>query len=165
MANRIRRVIYVKPEHHAGIADLAIRRRTSESAVVEAAIAAFLAPEGTERFEAAVLALRLDRIERDLRRLERHAIITAETLALYMRSWLTVTPAVPPHAQAAAQAKGRARYRAFMAALKRRLKDGRSLVNDVRDEAECQESESREAEIQEPGSHETESADAPREKA
>ena len=165
MANRIRRVIYVKPEHRAGIADLATRRRTSESAVVEAAIAAFLAPEGTERFEAAVFALRLDRIERDLRRLERHAIITAETLALYMRSWLTVTPAVPPAAQAAAQAKGRARYRAFMTALKRRLKEGRSLVNDVRDEAESQEAESQEAESQQDGRQRAEAADEPREGA
>jgi len=130
--------VYVEPEQHQRIANLAARRKVSQSAVLEAAIAAFLAPEGTERFEAAAFALHLDRLERDLRRLHRYVIITAETVGLFVRFWLTVTPSLPPDAQSAAQAQGRARYRAFVEALGRRLDKGQTLLNDIREDLERQ---------------------------
>ena len=135
---RVRMTVYVEPEQHQRIANLAARRKLSQSAVVEAAIMAFLAPEGTERFEAASFALHLELMERSLRRVERYLIITAETLALFVRFWLTVTPSLPPDAQSAAQAKGRARYKEFVEALGRRLDKGQTLVNDIREDLERQ---------------------------
>ena len=138
---RVRMTLYVDAKQQARIANLAARRKLSQSAVLEAAVEAFLAPEGTERFEAAAFALHLQRLERDLHRLERYANVTAETVALFVRFWLTVTPSLPPDAQAAARAKGQARYRAFVEALVRRLERGQSLLDDIREDLERQDLE------------------------
>lgn len=64
--------------------------------MVEAAIGSFLSPDDSDRREA-VIAKRLDRIVRVLERLERNDGITLETVALFIRFWLTSTPALPEH--------------------------------------------------------------------
>ena len=51
-----------------------------------------------------------------------------ETLALFIRFWLTITPPLPNDAHAAAQVKGRERYEGFIEALGRRLQKGQSLL-------------------------------------
>jgi hypothetical protein len=97
---------------------------------VETALASFLSPDGADRLEAA-LSRRLDRIVRQMERLERHAAITNETLALFVRFWLTHTPPLPDTAQAAAQAKGSERYEGFVEALGRQLARSRTFADDV----------------------------------
>ena len=79
----------------------------------------------------AALARRLDRMTRQIERLERHVTISNEALALFVRFWLTNTPPLPDTAQAAAQAKGRERYDGFVEALGRRLARGRTLADEV----------------------------------
>jgi hypothetical protein len=81
------------------IAELATRQRLSRSGTVEAAVASFLSPDGTDRREAA-FARRLDRLSRQMQRLERNSGISTETLALFIRFWLTITPPLPNDAQA-----------------------------------------------------------------
>lgn len=112
------------------IAQLAIRQRLTRSAIVEAAVASFLSPDGVGRLEAA-FARRLDRLTRQVHRLERNCGISTETLALFVRFWLTITPPLPPEAQATAQAKGRERYEGFIEALAHRLNQGRTLLNEI----------------------------------
>ena len=58
------------------------------------------------------LGKRLDRLTRQVERLERHVTISNEAMALFVRFWLTATSPVPDAALPAAQAKGRERYRA-----------------------------------------------------
>jgi hypothetical protein len=77
------------------------------------------------------LARRLDRMTRQIERLERHLTISNEALALFVRFWLTSTPPLPDTAQPAAQMKGRERYDGFLEALGRRLARGRTLVDEV----------------------------------
>ncbi len=79
----------------------------------------------------AALGRRLDRLTRQVERLERHLTISNEALALFVRFWLTVTPPLPDTAQPAAQAKGRERYEGFVEALGRRLAKGQSLAQEV----------------------------------
>ena len=98
--------------------------------VVQAALASHLSPDGSDRLEAA-LARRLDRMSRQLDRLERHVTISNETLALFVRFWLTAVPPLPDAAQAAAQAKGRERFEGFVETLGRRLAKGRSFADEV----------------------------------
>jgi hypothetical protein len=85
-----------------------------------------LSPDADERQEAAI-AKRLDRIDRNLQRLERDIGIANEAFAIFMRSWLTSTASLPETVQAAAHAKGGERYDRFLEALGRRLAKGQRL--------------------------------------
>ena len=112
------------------INDLANRKRVTRSAVVEAAVESFLSPDHADMQEAA-LTRRLDRLSRQIARLERDQRITTETLALFVRFWLTVTPPIPPEDQASAQAKGRERFAGFVDTLGKRVQQGRGFVDEV----------------------------------
>ncbi|MGY4299840.1 hypothetical protein ACVWXN_007935 [Bradyrhizobium sp. i1.4.4] len=127
---RDRMNVYFPPELLRQISDLADRKKLSRSAIVEAAVISFLSPDGEDRREAA-FARRLDRLSRQMQRLERDVGLTAETLALFIRFWLTITPPLPNEAQAAAQLKGRERFEGFIEALGRRLQKGQSFLREI----------------------------------
>lgn len=127
---RSRMNVYFPPEMLKQIADLADRKGLSRSAVVEAAVASFLSPDGSDRMEAA-FTRRLDRLTRQVQRLERDVGISAETLALFIRFWLTITPTLPEDAQSAAQIKGRERFEGFVETLGRRLQKGQSFLKEI----------------------------------
>jgi len=110
--------------------EFADRRRVGRAAIVETAIASYLSPDGADQLEAA-LARRLDRINRQLDRIERHIAITNETVALFVRTWLIQTPPLPDAAQQAAQAKGQQRYEGFVEAVGRRIARGKSLIDEI----------------------------------
>jgi predicted transcriptional regulator len=125
-----RHSIYLNPDLSHRLADHAGRHEQSRSTIAEAAIASFLSPDADERQEAAI-AKRLDRIDRNIRRLERDIGIANEAFAIFMRSWLTSTATLPEAAQAAAHAKGGERYDRFLEALGRRLAKGPKLRQEV----------------------------------
>lgn len=116
----------LSPEIAGQLAELAIRRRVSQAEIVEAALASFLSPDGSERMEAA-LSRRIDRLVRQLEQLDRSIEIGNEALALFVRFWLTATPALPDGAGAAAQAAGKERYDGFIRALTRRIESSERL--------------------------------------
>ena len=60
--------------------------------------------------------------------------IKIETLALFIRYFLTVSTPVPEAHQDAARAQGKARFEQFVEQLGRHLLRGRSLVRDVVEE-------------------------------
>lgn len=122
--------VYLDPPVMRALIDYAERRSKSKSLIAEAAIASFLSPDAAERQEA-TFARRLDRLSRQTERLERDVGISVEALALFVRFWLTTTPALPEQAQAAARAKGAERYDAFVEALGRRLSKGPTLLREV----------------------------------
>jgi predicted transcriptional regulator len=127
---RTKHTFRLPPDLAGKLADYANRKRVPQALVVEVALASHLSPDGADRLEAA-LARRLDRMTRQIERLERHVTISNEALALFVRFWLTSTPPLPDTAQAAAQAKGRERYEGFIEALGRRLARGRTLADEV----------------------------------
>ncbi|MET4358722.1 putative transcriptional regulator [Bradyrhizobium sp. RT9b] len=127
---KIQLSIYLDPETFKSLEAFAQRRGQPKSLVAEAAIAAFLSPDDSDRREAAI-AKRLDRIARVLERLERNDGITLETIALFIRFWLTSTPALPEHSTPAARAKGAERYDRFVEALGRRLASGSTVLKEV----------------------------------
>lgn len=122
--------VYLDPDLMRLLADFADRREQSRSLVAEAAIASFLSPDADERQEAAIVK-RLDRIDRNIQRLERDIGIANEAFAIFMRSWLTSTASLPEAAQAAARATGGERYDRFLQALGRRLAKGPRLRLEV----------------------------------
>jgi hypothetical protein len=132
---RARLNIFIEPDHAKRLDDFAAVRGVSKSAVIAAALASFLAPDSEDRREA-VVAKRLDRLSRQFDRLERDQSILIETLALYVRYFLTVSLPIPEDQQEAARAQGRVRYAQFIEQLGRHIQRGRSLVRELHEEIE-----------------------------
>ena len=127
---RSKHTFRLPPDVATKLADYAARKRVPQALVVETALASHLSPDGADRLEAA-LARRLDRMTRQIERLEHHVKISNEAIALFVRFWLTSTPPLPDSAQEAAQVKGRERYEGFVEALGRRLARGAHLADEV----------------------------------
>jgi predicted transcriptional regulator len=134
---RTKHTFRLPPELATNLADFATRKRVPQALVVETALASYLSPDSSERMEAA-LGRRLDRLNRQIERMERHITITNEALALFVRFWLTTTPTLPDTAQAAAQLRGQERYEGYIEALVRRLAKGQSLAKEVSQDLERQ---------------------------
>jgi len=122
--------IYMSWKIFRSLEEFAKRHDKPKSLVAQAAISSFLSPEDSDRREAAMVK-RLDRILRALDRLERNDTITLETIGLFIRFWLTSTPALPEQSSPAARAKGAERYDRFVEALGRRLSRGSTILQEV----------------------------------
>lgn len=127
---KIKTTIYLDPEVERTLAEFAARRDQSQSMIAEAAIASFLSPDDAERREA-IIAKRLDQLDRRMTRLERDVGIAVESIAVFIRFWITTTPALPEPAAQAARAKSNERYEAFVTALGRRLAKGPKLRHEI----------------------------------
>ncbi|HDS1771243.1 CopG family transcriptional regulator [Pseudomonas putida] len=125
--------LFIPHEHAKRLDELAAKKGVSKSSIVAAALASWLSPDAGDQREAAI-AKRLDRLTRQFERLERDQNIEIETLALFVRYYLTVSAPVPEAHQEAARAQGKARFEQFIQQLGRHLMRGRSLVRDVVEE-------------------------------
>jgi predicted transcriptional regulator len=110
--------------------DRARRTRRQKSEIVRAAVEAYLSPDSVEAGEAALFR-RLDRMSRQLDRLERDLTIANEAIGLFVKTWLKVTPAMSVVEDRAAGTKGQERYSAFIDLLSRRITEGRLLRREV----------------------------------
>lgn len=131
--SRTRLNIFIEPAHAKRLDQVSAHKGVSKSAVIAAALASFLSPDGEDQREAAI-AKRLDRLSRQFDRLERDQSILIETVSLYIRYFLTVSVPVPEGHQEAARAQGRARYVQFIEQLARHIQRGRSLVREIHQE-------------------------------
>lgn len=128
----------MKPRHHLYLDDalseqleaLAAKPGASKSAIVADALRAWLARRGARELED-LLQVRLDRLSRQLGRIERDQQILLESLALFVRYQLTVTAPLPEAEQEAARAVGQERFESFVNQVGRRLAQGRSVSRDV----------------------------------
>jgi hypothetical protein len=122
--------VYLEPALAAQLRELAKRKNDSMSLVAEAAIASLLTPDEADRREAAIVR-RLDRLTRQVERLERDLAVSVEATALFIHYWLTVTPSVPDDFQAIAQVKGRERFASFLGMLGQRLATGQRVFQEI----------------------------------
>lgn len=109
MQAKTRMNVYFDPALLKQVEALALRRNVSKSAVIEAAVASFLSADASERLEA-VFARRMDKLGRQVDGLDEDLAILGETLSLFIRFWLTITPPLSESAQASARAKGMERF-------------------------------------------------------
>ncbi len=130
MPTKTRMNVYFDPDLLKKVEALALRRNVSKSAIVEAAVASFLSADASERLEA-VFARRMDRIGRQIDGMDEDLAIVGETLSLFIRFWLTVTPPLPDSAQASARAKGSERFEGFLQTLGRRLATGDRFLKEL----------------------------------
>src|SRR5215813_2061666 len=106
------------------------RRRGGKSGLVEEALKALLEPQALPGVDDA-LGRRLDELNRGIARIGRDIAITTETLALYVRYFLTITPPLPESEQEPARLLGRERFEVFVAEVGRRMAGDRRLVAEV----------------------------------
>lgn len=129
-ARKAQLTIYLEPATLRALEAFAKKSGSPKSLVAEAAVASFLTGDDADRRDAATIK-RLDRIIRLLERLERNDAIALETHALFIRFWLTATPALPEQGTAAARAKGQERYERFIEALGRRVASGIRVGDEI----------------------------------
>jgi hypothetical protein len=105
----------------------------NKSAIVDAALDRYLNPERDTTGDGALLR-RLDRMSRQLDRVDRDLRIIAETMALYVRYFLTITPPLAASEQEATRTLGRERFETFVAQVGKRVASGAKLVSEVLDQ-------------------------------
>ena len=105
-------------------------RHGGKSALVEDALTATLRPQEVPGIDAQ-LARRLDEITRIAKTVERDQAIVTETLALFVRYFLTITPPLPLDEQEPARLLGHERFQVFVAQVGRQLAGDQRLVSEV----------------------------------
>ena len=122
--------VFLPPDTIRKLDALSERSGRGKSEITRAAIESYLSPDSAEAAEAA-MTRRLDRLSRQLDRIERDVTIVTEAVALHVKTWLKITPAMSSAEDRAAVAKGQERYAAFVDLLAKRLTDGRLLKREV----------------------------------
>ncbi len=122
--------IYLDDHVAAQLTLLAKRPGLNKSRIVNDALGKLFNPERDERFEKGVLR-RLDQVSKLMTSMKRNESITSETLALFVRYFLTITPPLPQSEQAAAHALGLERFEVFIAKVGRRLAQDQNLITEV----------------------------------
>jgi len=122
--------IYLEDHVAAQLALLSKRPGLNKSRIVNDALDRFLNPERDKTFEKAMLR-RLDQMSKSQAKIERNESITSETLALFVRYFLTITPPLPQAEQASAHALGKERFEVFIAQVGRRLAQDQNLIAEV----------------------------------
>jgi hypothetical protein len=111
---------------HAQLTGAAGRSAATQSAIIAAALESFLA----ERPDAG-RAGALDRMSRQLDRLEQGGRLVEETLALLAQVYLTLTPKLADDARAEARTRGAERWSDFETRLANRIAAGRQTLERV----------------------------------
>ncbi|MBN9262549.1 MAG: CopG family transcriptional regulator [Hyphomicrobium sp.] len=109
---------------------VAQQRHGSKSAMLEEALRLSLEPQRVPGAEE-VLVRRLDELHKVVGTVNRDVAIVTETLALFVRYFLTITPPLPQSEQEPARLLGRERFQVFVAQVGRRLATDHRLVSEV----------------------------------
>ena len=109
---------------------VAQQRQGAKSALVEEALRVNLEPQPHPGLDDG-LARRLDELNRNAARIGRDVAIATETLALFVRYFLTITPPLPQSEQEPARLLGKERFQVFVAQVGRRLAGDHRLVSEV----------------------------------
>jgi len=112
------------------LAMAAKRPGANKSAIVDKALDRFLSPDRDQGNEAALLR-RLDRMSKQLAQIDRHQLIVLESVALFIRYYLTITPPLPRSEHEPARALGHQRFEFFIAQIGKRLAGGQNIVGEV----------------------------------
>jgi hypothetical protein len=110
--------------------DWVARDNGAKSALIELALKCELDPQRLRTQEEAMIR-RLDAMSKQTNIIERDVAIVTETLSLFVRYFLMITPPVAKADQDAARALGKERFQTFVAQVGRRLGSDHRLVSEV----------------------------------
>ena len=102
----------------------------NKSKLTEKALNTLLDPERDLSHDAGTLR-RLDSLVRQVAIIDRHQQVVLESLGLFIRYYLTVTPPLSKSEQEPARAKGHQRFEFFISQLAKRLAGSQTLVSEV----------------------------------
>jgi len=128
MSTRIN--MYIPHKLRAELDLIARKSGVTKSAIVEAALRGHFSAENGDKRDA-VFIKRLDRMTRQMDRQARDFLVISETLALFIRYYLTVMPPLATSEKQAAQALGHERFESFVIQLSKRLRKKASFIHDV----------------------------------
>jgi hypothetical protein len=109
---------------------VAQQRHGSKSALFEEPMRASLEPQQVPGLEES-LARSTSDLQKAVGAMARDLAVVAETLALYVRYYLTVTPPLPQSERQPAQLLGKERFQVFVAQVGRSLAGDHRLVSEV----------------------------------
>jgi hypothetical protein len=119
---KCRHQLYLDADVSERLEILAAKPGASKSAILADAVQAWLTRRGTHELDDR-FGLRLERISKELGRIERDQQVIMESLALFIRYFLTINAPLPESDQAA-RAVGRDRFKAFIDQVGRNLASG-----------------------------------------
>jgi len=102
----------------------------NKSKLAEKALNTLLDSERDLSHDAGLLR-RLDSLGRQVATIDRHQQVVLESLGLFLRYYLIVTPPLPKVEQEAARAMGHQRFEVFIGQLAKRLAGSQNLVSEV----------------------------------
>jgi predicted transcriptional regulator len=135
---KCRHQLYLDADISERLETLAAKPGASKSAILADAVQAWLTRRGTHELDDR-FGLRLERISKELGRIERDQQVIMESLALFIRYFLTINAPLPESDQAA-RAVGRDRFKAFIDQV------GRNLASGTRTLSRAEPSTGRESE-------------------
>ncbi|MGB7244740.1 MAG: hypothetical protein WBC93_21965 [Sulfitobacter sp.] len=106
------------------------RPGANKSRIVNDALDRLFNPEKDTKSHLALIR-RLDRMSNSMERMDRNQSIEVETLALFIRYFLTITPPLSGDEQTGAHALGKERFEVFVAQVGRRLAQDKNLLSEV----------------------------------
>jgi hypothetical protein len=119
---KCRHQLYLDPAISARLETLAAEPGASKSSILADALQAWLNRRGAHELDDR-FGLRLARVSKGIRKLEQDQDVVMESLALFIRYFLTVNAPLP-EADQAARAVGRDRFKAFIDQVGRNLASG-----------------------------------------
>lgn len=128
--NKARLSLYLSDETVERLTLVANYRKGAKSALVEEALDRYLNPERRRMLDDAALR-RMDSISKSLSIVARDVAISTETLSLFVRFFLMITPPLPQPEQDSARALGHQRFKVFVAQVGRRLASDNRLVSEI----------------------------------
>jgi hypothetical protein len=130
MMSKFRLTVYLSASVADRLAIACKRPGANRSKLVDRALDQFLGTQGGQANDAQLFR-RLDIMSKQATRSDRNIAVILETLGLFVRYYLTVTPPLPKSEQDPARALGNQRFEAFVAQIGKRLASGQSSVRDV----------------------------------
>ena len=124
---KCRLTVHLSESVNASLTTAAERPGRSKSSIVELVLEQFLVGTSASASADESLLRRLDHMSRMMNQMARDGQISLETIGLFVRYYLTITPPLPAVDQEAARALGRERFETFVTQIGRRLATGSRL--------------------------------------
>jgi hypothetical protein len=128
---KCRLTVHLSEGVNASLIKAAERPGRTKSSIVELALEQFLNGATATAHADQSLLRRLDHMSVKMNQMARDGQISLETLALFVRYYLTITPPLPAVDQEAARALGRERFQTFVTQIGRRLATGSRMIAEV----------------------------------